>query len=261
MPIITLTTDLGDKDHYVGALKGRLLSLAPDVSLIDITHHVTPHHVQHAAYVLGECWHEFPIGTVHLVGIDYAQDVRDRMLIHLHEGHYFVGFDNGWFSLIAQARPEAIWMIQPPEEVAATFLLRDVMGPVAAALANGVAPHTLGLPINHTKELYVQQAVVTPGSMRAHIIHVDRFGNLITNISRQEFEQAVGHHRFYIGFRREQINKLSLSYQDVPEGEKLAFFNSNDRLEIAINQGSASQLLGLQRGDIIQIDILHDPDR
>jgi len=256
MGIITLTTDLGNTDFYQAALKGSLLSLYPDVRIVDISHSVPPFDIQHAAYVLRNAYPYFPPKTVHLIGIDSVFNDDTRFIAVRYRDHYFVGSDNGIFSLMFEGSPDEIVELNIMQDLRYLhFPLTDIFSKAACPLAQGGALTEIGEPIDQIVDRTLIQPVVEKNTLRGSVVYVDSFGNVISNISKELFNSVQKGRDFIVYFKRnETINQLSWHYNEVPEGEKLCLFGISNYLEIAINKGNASGLLGLKPGDIIRIE-------
>lgn len=256
MGIITLTTDLGYTDFYQAALKGSLLSLYPEVRIVDISHHVPSFDIQSAAFVLRNAYPYFPKGTVHLVGIDSVFNDDTKYIALQYKGHYFVGTDNGIFSLMFDSKPSEIVELNIMQDLKYLhFPLTDIFSKAACHLAKGGKLKEIGDPISSVLDRTLIQPVIEKNSLKGSVIYVDSFGNVISNISKELFNQSQKGRQFTVHFRRnESINQLSWHYNEVPEGEKLCLFGISNYLEIAINKGNASGLLGLKQGDIIRVE-------
>lgn len=256
MGIITLTTDLGNTDFYQAALKGSLLSLYPDVRIVDISHSVPPFDIQHAAYVLRNAYPYFPPKTVHLIGIDSVFNDDTRFIAVRYRDHYFVGSDNGIFSLMFEGSPDEIVELNIMQDLRYLhFPLTDIFSKAACHLAQGGALTEIGEPIDQIVDRTLIQPVVEKNTLRGSVVYVDSFGNVISNISKELFNSVQKGRDFIVYFKRnETINQLSWHYNEVPEGEKLCLFGISNYLEIAINKGNASGLLSLKPGDIIRIE-------
>ncbi len=256
MGIITLTTDLGYKDFYQAALKGSLVRLHPDVRIIDISHEIPSFDIRHAAFVIKNAYPHFPENTVHLVGIDSVFNKNTRYIALRYKNHYFVGADNGIFSLIMEGKPQEIVEINLIQDLKYLhFPLTDIFAKAACHLAKGGKLTEIGDPIDSTVERTVIQPVIEKDSLRGSVVFVDSFGNVVSNISKELFNKTQKSRDFVLSFRRnETIKQMSWHYNEVPEGEKLCLFGISNYLEIAINKGNASQLLGLNQGDIIRVD-------
>lgn len=256
MGIITLTTDLGYTDFYQAALKGSLLSLYPEVRIVDISHQVPSFDIQNAAFILRNAYPYFPENTVHLIGIDSVFNDETKYIALRYNNHYFVGTDNGIFSLMFDSDPSEIVELNIMQDLRYLhFPLTDIFSKAACHLAKGGKLKDIGDPISSLIDRSLIQPVVEKNSLRGSVIYVDSFGNVISNISKELFNQTQKGRNFTVHFRRnESINQLSWHYNEVPEGEKLCLFGISNYLEIAINKGNASGLLGLKQGDIIRVE-------
>jgi S-adenosyl-L-methionine hydrolase (adenosine-forming) len=242
MAIITLTSDMGLQDYYVGAVKGAIYSQLPDAIIVDITHNITPFDIAQAAFVVRNAFSEFPEGTVHIIGVNPELDVKAdivHVIVH-HKGHYFIGADNGMFSLMFDRLPESVYEItisQDSDQL--TFPTRHVFVKAACHLARGGTPSVIGKPRQGLKQRILFRPVVENHLLKGSVIYVDGYGNAITNITRQLFKEIGKGRDFEIIFARdENIRQISNAYNDVSEGEKLALFGSSGFLELAINRGT-----------------------
>jgi len=256
MAIITLTTDLGDKDIYQAALKGSILKLIPGVTIVDITHSVAAFNVQQAAFILKNSFHYFPDNTVHLIGIDTVYNVDTKYLAIRYKNHFFVGADNGIFSLMFDHEAEEMVEINIMQDLKFLhFPLADIFVKAAVRLAEGDPLSRIGIPVTGIEKKMNLQPVVEKNIIKGSVIYIDSFQNVITNITKEFFNSVQHGRRFVLYFKRnETITHLSWHYNEVPEGEKLCMFGISDHLEIAINKGNASGLLGLSLGDSVIID-------
>jgi S-adenosylmethionine hydrolase len=248
MAIITLTTDLGDK--------GSIYKLLPTVNIVDITNNVAAFNVQQAAFVLKNSFYYFPDDTVHLIGIDTVYNTYTRYLAIRYKNHYFVGADNGIFSLMFDGEPDEIVEINIMQDLKFLhFPLADIFVKAACHLANGGTLAQIGLPVSSVENKMNLQPTVDRNLIKGIVIYIDSFQNVITNITKDFFNRVQQGRRFILYFKRnETISHLSWHYNEVPEGEKLCLFGISDHLEIAINKGNASGLLGLNLGDSVIID-------
>lgn len=258
-PIITLTTDFGTTDAYVGAMKGVILGICPQAALVDISHDVRPQAVRQAAYVLSTATSYFPPGTVHLVVVDPGVG-SDRRAVAVRTGRATcVAPDNGVLSLALAADPPrlAVALTSPAyhlPQVSHTFHGRDVFAPVAAHLACGTDPRQMGEPFP-THDL-IRLPSLEPrrrpdGAWIGEVLHVDRFGNLVTNVQgtmhKAQCAVEIAGHR---------IGCLSRSFADVAPGELLAYVGSSGHLEIAVREGDAAARLGVALGDPVEVRAL-----
>lgn len=248
MALVTFMSDFGTEDHYVAAVKAAILKGNPSIKIIDISHSIYPSDIAHASYVLKNVFRDFPANTVHLCAVDLNSRTPNKPIAIKLEQHYFVGADCGLFSLLSSQRPTAIIDINKLKPIESTFDAKDIMAPVVSSLANGTNIHELGPALDEIKVLFSRQLKVTKREIAGNIIRVDVYGNLITNILQSEFDTIMrinDHKPFEIGFGREKSKKINKSYGEVESGEFYIIFNSNGYLQIGINKGNASELLGL----------------
>jgi S-adenosylmethionine hydrolase len=254
MSIITLLTDFGSQDYFVGAMKGAILSINPAASIVDITHEIPPQDVRAGAFNLLAVYRDFPAGTIHVGVVDPGVGSARRGLVISCAGQFFVGPDNGLFGWICE-REESFSAVALSNEkffrhpVSRTFHGRDIFAPVAAALSNGVAVAEFGPVIDDLIGLEsLAPGTADDGTIKATIIHIDRFGNCITNLTREHF--GVGA-RLIVKDR-----EVSASREFFLEGEADALFcimGSAGFLEIAARDSSAAKILGARRGDPVAV--------
>ncbi|WP_256006659.1 SAM hydrolase/SAM-dependent halogenase family protein [Pedobacter deserti] len=256
MAIITLTTDLGSKDFYQAALKGSILSILPSAQIVDVTHEVPSFNISYAAFVLKNVYPYFPKGSVHLIGIDSVYNENTRYVALKHNDHYFVGADNGIFSLLFDDKPETIVELNIMQDLKYLhFPLVDIFVKAAVHLAKGNKLKDIGLPVEGIEQRMLLHPVIERDIIRGSVIYIDTFCNVITNITKDLFTRIQRNRDFTLYFRKsETITQLSWHYNEVPEGEKLCLFGISNHLEIAINKGKASGLLGLHLGDIVRVE-------
>ena len=254
-PLITLLTDFGLRDHFAGVLKGVIASIAPHTRVIDITHEVEPYCVTQARFLLGQSWPYFPHGTIHVTIVDPGVGGERRPILVEAHGHRFVGPDNGLFSDLLAAPKAKVRLISNAKlflpAVSATFHGRDVFAPVAAHLSLGVAASRIGPLIHDAVKQAAGPAVQdSKGAWMGEIVHVDRFGNLITNLPANCLP-AGG--RFVLKAATHELRKVAVSYSAIPPGEPALVAGSSGFLEIAANQDSAARLLGLSVGTGVKL--------
>ena len=257
MAVITITSDWGLKDPYLASVKGAILSHLPDVTIVDISHQITPFDMNQASFVLRNSYRSFPAGTVHLIGINTEASIETPHTLVLYDGHYFIGADNGIFSLVFDRDPEKIIEIDVIQDSDYfTFSERDVFVKVAVHILSGQPAEKLGVPRSSLTRMISFQPVVDGSVIKGKVTYVDVYENLITNIGHHLFRTVGKGNRFTITFRNPQyvIHTLSTSYSDVPEGEMLAIFGTSGMLEIAMNRGNASSLLGMEVDDPVRIE-------
>jgi len=248
MPIITLLSDFGLRDSYVAEMKGVLLSLSPGASLVDITHDIPPGNVAAGAYVLGRAWRRFPAGTVHLAVVDPGVGTARAALAIRVEGHAFVGPDNGLLAGVVFGRAAKIVSLPVPPGAAPTFHGRDLFAPAAAALARGVPLGELGEPYTGIpRRVSGAQPRVEAEAVIGEVVYVDRFGNLITNLTAEVLPP-----RPIIEVDALEVGPLRSTFGEVPVGGLLAYIGSGGELEVAVRGGSAAEVLGLGVGGEIR---------
>jgi len=256
MAIITLTTDFGLKDHYVSAIKGAILSRLPSATIVDISHKIEKYNLLDASYILKESYPNFPEGTIHIIGINTELSTSGGYVLLKQNGHYFVGADNGIFSLLFEETPREIREISPADDEKLSFPVRDVFVKAACELAAGTDLNAIGTPKDGLLERIAFRATSMGDNIRGSFVYIDSYGNVTTNIDRRLFEQVGKRRPFLIELARHSIERISREYSEVPEGEVLAIFNSSDHLEIAMRNGKAGSLLNLKINDSITIRFL-----
>lgn len=253
MAIVTLLTDSGESDHYVGSIKARIISTNPGVPIVDITHAVKPCDIAHAAFVLRSVFKEFPKGTVHLVGVDAAGNKGEAAVAIQLEDHFFVGADNGLFGLISEKTPQLIAQLNVINPIETTFPERDIFAVAAAKIASGVSLKDLGRPMPSIRRMIDRQVKATKKQITGQIVRVDYAGNLITNIPKEAFDVLSRGKPYTIQFGSEKFKKIHTQYHQAEEGECFILFNSLGLLEIGIYKGNASELLGLGYDSVVNI--------
>ncbi len=256
MAVITFLSDFGYSDHYVAAVKAKLLALCPDCKVIDITHGIAPFNIAHAEYVLDSVYRDFPKGTVHLVGVDTHGSKHGKFHAARHNGHYFLIPDNGLLSLLTDGQPDMVVELTLDEPLM-PFPVRDVLAPAAVYLAKGGELEVLGERTYNIRQLLNRQLRLGDHSITGHVIHVDRYGNLITNITRDSVDTIAHGRTFTVHFGRETIGRIHPNYNQVSDGDCCCIFNAQNQLCIGINKGNAAELLGLDFDS--QIDVRFYP--
>lgn len=255
MSIITLTSDWGLKDHYSGIIKGCILSQIPDATITDISHNIPPFDIEQASFIIKNSYKYFPKNTIHIIAINTTASIKAPHLAILYDGHYFIGADNGIFSLIFKDAPEKIIELEIFQKSDYfTFAERDIFVEAACHLAKGKPIEELGKIKDKINKKLLFEPVVDNNSIKGMVIYIDAYENAITNITETLFKKIGKGRQFKILFGIETINKIHKSYSDVPKIEKTAVFNSSGLLEIAINMANASSLLGLKYKDVVKIE-------
>ncbi len=249
---ITLLTDFGTADGYAAAMKGVIASICPEAIIDDASHDIPPGDIEGAAWVLSRYWREYPEGTVHVVVVDPGVGSERRALALRADGRLLVAPDNGVLTRVMSAATWEAVSIQERrflhEPVSRTFHGRDVFAPAAAHLARGTALHELGPAVADPALLPLPEPTLEPHAVRGTIVHVDRFGNAVTNIP----ESQVGDGAVVCGGRN--LGRLRSTYADVAPAALLALIGSAGTLEISVRDGSAAQSLGLKRGDEVVVE-------
>jgi len=254
-PILTLTTDFGLSDHYVGSMKGVILGICARAQLVDISHQVSPYAISEGAFLIAQAWRSFPRGTVHVVVVDPGVGSARRPILMEASGHYFVAPDNGVLALIFAREKCRVRLISNARyfrrPVSRTFHGRDIFAPVAAHLACGVAPSRMGKVIaDYVRPPFERPRQTGPRVWTGEILHVDRFGNVITNFHVDDFpaleQLAIG---------RAKVRRLAPAYAEAREGELVAIAGSSGYLEVSMNQGSAAQKIGCRSGGQCRIRV------
>ena len=259
-PLITLTTDFGTRDGYVAAMKGVMLARCPTARFVDVTHAVSPQDVMEAAFVLQTARPYIPAGAVHLVVVDPGVGTGRRAVALRHADHLFVGPDNGVFPLVLDgAAPDALVTLDVPAawrtpEPSTTFHGRDIFAPVAAHLAAGRALADVGSPLDALKPLRWARPMIDEQGIQGWIVHIDRFGNAISNIPKATLEQhrpADASIKCVVGSTI--LSAIHATYGRVAEGEPLLLFGSTGYLEVGVNGGNAAELLDIRKGDRVNL--------
>lgn len=272
MSIITLTTDFGIKDHFVGALKGKIISELADARIVDISHHIDLFNVSEASYVIGAAYGSFPKGTVHLIGVDAELTKETRHIAMQWNDHYFICADNGILSILTRkVVPQRIVEINIHDRLPNGSTDMDVFVTTACHLAKGGSLSVIGKEIKSLKETNELRAIVSgdKNAIKGYVVYIDHFGNCVTNISQKLVKEVARGRDFEITFSTKTIKAIKSGYSDFPvsqkfslkdyEGEKLAIFNEAGFLEIAIYRsnpltvGTAKSLLGLKFRDVVNI--------
>jgi S-adenosylmethionine hydrolase len=252
--IITLLTDFGVTDGFVGALKGVILSINPKATIVDISHEIPAQDIEAAAFVLNCSYRYFPGGTIHVAVVDPGVGTVRKILAVQSEKHLFIAPDNQILKYIFQSG-ETLTVVEVLNkqfflnQISQTFHGRDIFAPVAAHLSTGVVIKQLGFETNNYDCGVIDQPVISDSTIAGKIIYIDKFGNLITNIPGELIDKPIS--RLQIGSII--INRLSNSYAEVDFNQPLAIIGSSGYLEIAIRNGNARQQLSLNRGEIVII--------
>ena len=273
MAVITLTTDFGEKDHFTGAVKGSIYRELAAAVIVDISHLVSPFNIQEGAYILKNAYRHFPSGSIHIIGIEAELTPEHRHIAMLLDGHYFISADNGILSLLAsEIKPEKMVEITVHDNVESSFPVRDIFVKAACHLARGGTLEVIGKTVTTHKEIKALIPVVDAETTKitGHVIYIDNYGNVVTNITRKLFESVGKGRDFELSARNYTFTTLYNRYSGIvnfktekseraDDGKKMALFNSDGYIELAIYKsnldtvGGASTLLGLYYRDTVTV--------
>ncbi|WP_194767730.1 S-adenosyl-l-methionine hydroxide adenosyltransferase family protein [Tamlana sp. I1] len=279
MAIITLTTDFGEKDYFAGATRGAIYSELSDVTIVDISHSISPFNIPEAAYIIQNAYSSFPKGTIHIIGIDSEINPENKHIAIKLDDHYFICANNGIMSMIcSEIAPEKIVEINIHDKISTNFPVLDVFVKVACHIARGGTLDVIGKSIPEIKPIknIVPYVNDDKTQIMGSVIYIDNYGNVITNIKRNFFENIQKGRAYEIAARNYKFNKINQKYSDIvnfdipenkrnDEGKRLVLFNSGNFLEIAIYKsnnetvGSAASLLGLGLMDTVSVKFIPDP--
>ncbi len=274
MAIITLTTDFGYKDHFVGAIKGSIYKELGDAKIVDISNDINPFNIPECAYILKNSYKHFPEGSIHIVGVDSELSIENQHITIFIDGHYFIVANNGVISLItSKIKPDKVIEINIPNPKNGSFSVLDVFVKVACHIARGGKLEVVGKNFENLKEVrdFVPRISENGNGIIGSVIYIDNFGNVVTNIDRQTFEAYRKGRSFILNARNKKLTQIHNKYNDIINfdlekndrkgpGDLLALFNSSDYIELAIYKsdlntvGGASTLIGLAYRDTITID-------
>ena len=253
MPIVTLTTDWGSGDYYLGRLKGRILSSATDVVFADITHHVQPFNTLQAAYILRNTYACYPKGSIHVVGVNSEPSPSNPITAMWAEDHFFIGPNDGMFSIVLDDEPDGIVLLNS-EEKRSGFRALEIIAAAIKCICNRQPLTSIGIETTLKRE-HIGKAAYNEDSISGLVNYIDSFGNAITNITKELFFRVGQGRRFEILVQSNfnKIEEISNHYDDVRSGRMLAIFNSFDLLELAINKGNMAQLESLENKSSIRV--------
>ncbi|MBI1750577.1 MAG: SAM-dependent chlorinase/fluorinase [Acidobacteria bacterium] len=257
-PIITLTTDYGTSDHLVGVMKGTILKINPETTIVDISHSVMPFDILDGALTIGQAYRHFPPKTIHVVVVDPGVGSQRRPILVTGDQHYFVAPDNGVLSMVYECEPKVTvrhitaehYFLNP---VSNTFHGRDIFGPVAAWLGKNWQTPSFGEEVSDYVRFSLPKPKVANNTIKGVVLKVDNFGNLITNLTPEDVPQVVAGTNFKITVGAREIDKLAQTYAHGAPGEVLALIGSSGFLEISVNKGHAARALSMQRGAEVTI--------
>ena len=274
MPIITLTTDFGIKDHFIANIKGAILTELPQVNIVDISHQISPFNILEAAYIIQNSYKSFPLGTIHIIGVDSELNPENKHLVVKFEGQYFICADNGIMSMAClNIEPEKIVEINIHDKLISNFSVLDVFVKVACHISRGGKLEVIGKSIDKIKSVKNLTPFINESKNQiiGNVIYIDNYGNVITNITKSFFREISKSREFEISVRSYKFKKIHSKYSDIVnfsideskrnnDGQALAIFNSSLNLEIAIyksnpvNFGTAASLMGLNILDTVTVN-------
>lgn len=277
MSLITLTTDFGIKDHFVGAVKGAIYTQLPEARIVDITHQISPFNITETAYILKNSYKSFPEKSIHIIGVDSELSPENKHIALLLDGHYFICPDNGIISMIAsEINPTQIVEINIHDRIESSFPVLDVFVQVACFIARGGSLGVVGKEIETYKKLTEIQPKINQAEnqIMGGVVYIDNYGNVISNISKKLITEVGKGRKYKVIARRYEFDAVHQKYNDIInydviddrrhyDGQRLAIFNSAGLLEIAIYRsnldtvGGASALLGLDYRDNITVEFLN----
>ncbi len=260
MPILTLTTDLGTQDQYVAAIKGSVLTHSPATQIVDISHNIPSYDFYKAAYILKHSFYFFPEKTLHLVGVNPFSTEQFNYLAAQYRNHFFISADSGFFSALFDEAPQQLVRLRGDEKNSfKTFSILEIPVKAATKLLNGAKLGDLG----EKTEKHLEKSFLTPfvgeNSIDGYVVHIDKFENVVTDISKELFYKVGKNRSFSLSFKKYTLTEISEHYEDVIHGEVAVFFNFQGFLEIGMNYGKMASLTHVSRGDKMKI-IFDDTD-
>jgi S-adenosylmethionine hydrolase len=260
-PIITLLTDFGLKDPYVASMKGVILSINPQCTLVDITHQVSPYDIKEGAFILAQAYSTFPKGTIHLSVVDPGVGSPRKPILFVTKNYFFIGPDNGLFTFaLKREKLKKVIALGKMEfflpEVSPTFHGRDLFAPVAAHLSFGIAPESFGRVIKSWNEISFPEPVLRQEKLIGEVVHIDTFGNLVCNIDYKNLLKFSKSRPFVIKIGKRTMRGLKKGYWEGRKDEPMALIGSGGFLEISVREGNAQRLLKAKKGDPIKISLL-----
>ena len=257
--IITLLTDFGEQDHYVGAMKGVILSINPDARIVDISHQIPPQDIEAGAFNLLNCYKDFPAGTIHVAVVDPGVGSDRRAILIECADHFFIGPDNGLFSWICE--PEKDWTTTHirnqrffRQPISNTFHGRDIFAPVAAHLSKEIAPRDFGEPVQDMVRLpSLAPNALDDHTLEGRIIHIDRFGNCVTNFTAADLSSRAAPTSWKLLIGTAEVSELRESFADSKVGEVFCIVGSSSFVEVCARNDSAAEVLAIKRGAAVRL--------
>lgn len=254
MQIVSLTTDYGSKDFYVAELKASILSRKNDFAIVDVSHDIDRFDIVQAAFFIQNVVPSFPQRSIHIIAVNCNYNRKTEYICFERDGHFFIGPNNGVFSLVFEDLDVSkIYIIDAPNS--AINSVNSLFSHAAAFIGHGLPLEDIGPVVPSFTHKLTIQPVVTSSQIRATVIHVDHFENVVVNLKKETFEKARDNRQFALYYKpHDPITFISKNYGDVPVGDPVAFFNSSGYLEIALNLDKASSMLNIQKNEIVQIN-------
>jgi S-adenosyl-L-methionine hydrolase (adenosine-forming) len=255
MPVVTLTTEWKPYDIYYGIIKGKLSTICPGAIIIDNAGSIPPLNIALASFVIRNTYNNYPPGSIHIICVHSEAHTKQDHLIVKAKDHFFIGTDNGIFNLILNADPDEVIKIDPQgssDEL-------EIFAKAAADLLSGKMPSDLGDSVNTLSERLPLRATIDKDAIIGSIIFIDSYGNAISNVTREVFDRVFENkeYRILIQSNEDYTDKISKKYSDVPVGDMLARFNQLELLEISINGEDVSELLSLEVGSVVRIEMIN----
>jgi len=255
MAILTLTSDMGTKDHFVAVVKGFIYSQLKDVQIVDISHQISPFSIAEAAFILRNSYFYFPEKSIHLINVDANNSLNDSFIAVKFHNHYFLGSNNGVISLVTDQQADEMYEIEIEKKTDTLFPLKNIIAPAACRLASKFNMSAVGKKLSQINMVSSLNPTLEPDTIRGMVIYVDNYGNAITNISKKLIDK-YNFTKIKIEFsRNEMVDTISETYSDVFAGDALCLFGTSGLLEIAINKASASKLFGLQLNSKVLVSL------
>ncbi len=262
MAIITLTTDWRNSDYYIGAVKGKIVSRDPSTTIVDISHQVTPFNIMQAAFIIRNCYSEFPEGTVHILGVHTILSKKRALLIIEKDKQFFLCSDTGFPDLVFPEEEKKVFRVNVDLNPGDTFASLNIFVDVAFRVLEGKLTEALAEECNDYRHQVPLLPTIDSNQINGSVVFIDSFSNAITNINKETFERVGKGKAFeiFVQSNHYKIDKMCNTYTDMPTGELVALFNSANLLEIAIANGPASELLNLSNNSVIRVKFKEQKD-
>ena len=256
MHIVSITTDFGLQDYYVAELKAHILQKSTDIQLVDVSHSIDSHDIVQAAHFLDNVFRSFPNNAIHLIAVYNYYDKNSSFILFKREGHYFIGPDNGVFSLIFEDI-SAHEVVRLDHAEVTNKSIAEIFSWTIGKIINQKELNEIGSPVQTINQKMGIKPVVTRSQIRATIIHIDHYENVIINLKKDQFEKIRAGREFQLYYKQtDPVTRISEDYADVPITDVMCLFNSAGYMEIGINMGKASSMLNLNKNETIQINFL-----